>query len=325
MKKVAHIVFRIGISALLFYLLTYKISFRDVGVLLIQYSVVTIVSVLGLYFIAIFVSALRWRALLPESRMSSIIRYTFVGQFYALVLPGQVTGEIAKAYRFTKKNGSKGSRVTSSILIDKIFGFVAVLLLTLVGLFFSSLPEASQYVYMIAPAFLALLFILYFLIFSSASWKIPVSFFGRMMDTCVICRRFSFFMHELILNGREYAKDSIALWKNFLLALLFQVLSVMIIHVLAFELGVRIDFIEWFWIFGVVSVAIILPVTFAGLGLREGLFAFFLVQFNVYPEIAVALSLSILLPQIVGAVIGGLFELAKSESLREIKHASEIV
>lgn len=325
MTKVGHTIFRIGISTLLFYLLTYKISFHDVGILLTRYSFVTIIFVLGLYFIAMFVSALRWRVLIPESRFSTVVRYTFIGQFYALILPGQVTGEIAKAYRFTKKNGSKGSRVTSSILIDKIFGFVAVLLLTLIGLFFSSLPGALQYIYAIGPAFLVLLFVLYFLIFSSVSWRTPPFFLGKIVNTSSTCKRFSLFLHDIVLNGREYAKDSTALWKNFLLGLLFQVLSVMIIHTLAFEQGIRIDPIEWFWIFGVVSVAVILPITFAGLGLREGLFAFFLVQFNVSPEIAVALSLSVLLPQIVGAVIGGLLELTKSESLGKTDVISEAV
>ena len=73
-------------------------------------------------------------------------------------------------------------------------------------------------------------------------------------------------------------------------------------------MGINILFFDWCWIQGVLSLALLLPLTFAGLGIREGTLISILGILGVAPEKALALSFSILGLQIILASIGGLIE-----------------
>lgn len=73
--------------------------------------------------IAVFVShllnALRWRLLLQGFSFPTLIRYTFAGLYYGMVLPGQLAGELAKAYSLGR--GRKDAEtIAASVLVDRV-------------------------------------------------------------------------------------------------------------------------------------------------------------------------------------------------------------
>jgi glycosyltransferase 2 family protein len=81
----------------------------------------------------VLVTALRWWMLLRIQRITislwEAVRLTFLGQFYSLVVPGTVGGDVVKAYYVTKHTHAKAGAVLS-IFIDRVLGLAA---LTLVG------------------------------------------------------------------------------------------------------------------------------------------------------------------------------------------------
>jgi uncharacterized membrane protein YbhN (UPF0104 family) len=79
--------------------------------------------------------------------------------------------------------------------------------------------------------------------------------------------------------------------------------------ILAKAIGINISYYDWCWVFGVISIVVLLPVTIGGVGLREGGFVLLLGYFGVQNDKALALSLSIFGLQITGALIGGAIDL----------------
>jgi hypothetical protein len=76
----------------------------------------------------------------------------------------------------------------------------------------------------------------------------------------------------------------------------------------AHELGVRIHFADWCWLFGLISIATMLPFTIGGIGLREGSFVGALALFGVAAEQALALSLAVFGLLLAGAMVGAVLD-----------------
>jgi len=89
----------------------------------------------------------------------------------------------------------------------------------------------------------------------------------------------------------------------------YQFVCVWINLIIARGLDIHILFAELCWIFGIISVALIMPVTVGGVGLREGGFVFLLGRMGIPSEKAMAMSLSLFGLQIICALIGGILDL----------------
>ncbi|MCC5816436.1 MAG: flippase-like domain-containing protein, partial [Leptospira sp.] len=98
---------------------------------------------------------------------------------------------------------------------------------------------------------------------------------------------------------------------NLSLGVLFQFLAVYINYYVGLELGISVSLFDWFWIFGLISLALFLPITYAGLGIREGSMVGLLGIFSVDPEKAIALSFLILALQLTGVFVGFLWNFKK--------------
>jgi uncharacterized membrane protein YbhN (UPF0104 family) len=95
-----------------------------------------------------------------------------------------------------------------------------------------------------------------------------------------------------------------------LLGILYQLLCITVILIVAPEFGIDVPLVEWLWIFAVVATAALLPLSIAGLGIREGAFVAVLGLLQVPSASALALSLTIFATQLATALLGGLIEFA---------------
>jgi uncharacterized protein (TIRG00374 family) len=102
--------------------------------------------------VSYFVMAYRWQLLLnlQEIRIGlwEIVRLTFLGLFFNVVVPGTVGGDLVKAYYAARHSPRKGS-VLISVVIDRVLGLLTLTLLagamlcTLVW-FMPRTPEITQ-------------------------------------------------------------------------------------------------------------------------------------------------------------------------------------
>jgi uncharacterized membrane protein YbhN (UPF0104 family) len=70
-------------------------------------------------------------------------------------------------------------------------------------------------------------------------------------------------------------------------------------------MGLAVPLSVWFYAVPLVSLAMVLPISISGVGVREGGLAFLLAPFGVTAEQGVALGLLWFLATIVGGLLGG--------------------
>jgi uncharacterized membrane protein YbhN (UPF0104 family) len=113
-----------------------------------------------------------------------------------------------------------------------------------------------------------------------------------------------------------YARAPGPLVRAILLGLLFQAANVATVTVFATELGIPLDAFDLALVFSVVSLVVLLPLSIAGLGIREGTFAAILGLYGVGVSTSVALSLAVFSLQLLSACVGAVVDLHFSRRVR---------
>ena len=81
---------------------------HDIWMSLNSISTLSLVLSLILFLMADLVATYKWNILLPESPFLMLLKFVFISQYYAIILPGQLAGETMKAYFMGK--GTKKCR-----------------------------------------------------------------------------------------------------------------------------------------------------------------------------------------------------------------------
>jgi len=97
-----------------------------------------------------------------------------------------------------------------------------------------------------------------------------------------------------------------ALFAALSLSLVLQVLGMGAVVLLAKDMGLSPPLLFYFAAFPLVAILTILPISFNGIGIREGGFIYFLGLKGISAEKALTLSLSFFAIQVVASLIGGL-------------------
>jgi uncharacterized membrane protein YbhN (UPF0104 family) len=88
-----------------------------------------------------------------------------------------------------------------------------------------------------------------------------------------------------------------------------------------FTKALNIDISIWVigWVRSAMTIAIMLPISFAGLGIREGTLVFLLGQYGIMPSDSMALSFLFLFRSILTSLAGGLFEFKNFAFSKQLK------
>ncbi|MBI3018677.1 MAG: flippase-like domain-containing protein [Deltaproteobacteria bacterium] len=129
-----------------FFLQILKISFAvSIFIYLLKSGKVDFQKVRGAFFdshwillslfgmgISLFITTWRWRLLLLSQAIDisfkKSLKLVFIGHFFNIVIPGSVSGDIAKAY-YLSKNAKDKIKTTLSIIIDRFIGLVSLLVI----------------------------------------------------------------------------------------------------------------------------------------------------------------------------------------------------
>jgi uncharacterized membrane protein YbhN (UPF0104 family) len=95
----------------------------------------------------------------------------------------------------------------------------------------------------------------------------------------------------------------------FIFTIVFEAFGILAMYLLALSLDLPITIIQIGWIRSVILLISMVPITFAGIGVRDSGLILLLGIYGVAAPDAVALSFLILLGNFVLALVGGIFEL----------------
>lgn len=296
-------VLKIALTALLLYLFIARTDLKGIVAVLSRLSWELIIALALLNILGVFISAYKWRMLLPDTKFSRLATACFASYYIALLLPGQLAQEGAKAYYLSLAPSPKMHRIAASVVIDKIVSIIGLLVVGCIGLALSSTP---------LPRSLTWLFVISGLLAILSLFSLRAIWFYSRVSRLLARLGLLLPAQERMINGfsglfeawHVYSKNLPLLASNVLVAVLYQLVGVLIFYLLSCGLHLSVGFFDWSWIVGALTLALFLPLTFGGLGIREGTLIGILGIYGYRNETAIAVSLTAFSFVIMLAVIG---------------------
>jgi glycosyltransferase 2 family protein len=287
---------RLAITALVFAYLFKRIDISEVGDSLARISPLALLGGVGGALIALGSGLVRWRVLfgaygaraLPG--WAELARLYMIAQFYNL-LPGAVGGDVVRGYATRRYFDDAGAvRSVGVVLVDRLLGFLGLLLVASIATLTSPLPAREVLTY----AALGLL--------AALGAVTAMTLARRLAD--VLPERIA----RLARMLPELHRPSL-----FAVAVALSLLSHIGVSLAGFAIlaGVapQVRLLEALVIFPLGALAAYFPLTFAGAGARDAALIFLCAQYGVARGDALAASLSLLLLQLSIAAVGGLVNL----------------
>ncbi len=263
-----------------------------------------LISAFALYFMAYVFCLLRWQMLLKAAGIHLSLKRTIIsfsgGIFFNTFLPSTVGGDFVRSIDLAAHT-QKPRQVIATVLLDRLSGFVALIVLALSALLIGwKLVEEKAVLSSVAIITTLLIIILGVLfndfLFSKIN-KLFASFgAGRIASG----------LRNLHQEIHLFKRHRLVIFKNLLLSLLVQIISPLTFYIIALSLGVKIDIIYFFVFLPIIGAVALLPISIGGLGLRDAATIFFFAKVGVSKDLAFAMSLLNFSFILIYAAIGGL-------------------
>jgi len=205
----------------------------------------------GLMFVVQLLVAIKWLVLLRARDVQQpflrVARMYCVGNLLSNVLPTAVGGDVYRVYRMQREAQARAADVTMSVLYERATGYGAMTCLGALGAAFHYGNLAIGLLALAAGGVAALVLAL----------VLP-----RMPFPAI---RHDHFLRNLLAHRREL----MAVYQMSVFSIAIQALYISTIALAGHALGIDVSW--WYWAFAtwVVAIALLLPVTLGGLGVRE--------------------------------------------------------
>jgi uncharacterized protein (TIRG00374 family) len=215
------------------------------------------------------------------------------GLFFNQAMPSSVGGDVIRGY-YLKKQGITLGRATLGVLMDRLFGMVGLLLLVVASLplLFELINDSiarSGVLFIALGISLALLFIFF-------TDKLPGNF-----SHLKVIRGF----YSLSQDGRHCISKNYNGLIIIIISILIHLISVVTVMTMAIGLGINVEWSGFLLIIPLVTLMMVVPISIAGWGVREGVMVVGFGYLGVAPEAALALSILYGLLMLVVALPGG--------------------
>ena len=256
----------------------------------------------------VIIRAFRWQILLKaiqvEVPLGELTAIYFIGFLFNNLLPSGLGGDAMRMFELSKHT-ERGSDAVTSVVVDRFLGLSSLQAIALAALLFNwhAIPAAVAYFTVII--FVVGLTLGYLLINRRLYLMLQrrVGLFRRLTGVKKIGNLFESF--------QRYPLP--ALGKAYLVALLFNLSLIAMNFFLGLAIGAEASLAQYAVFVPITSLVLLIPISFAGLGVREETYRQLFGQIGVSNEVAVALSLLVyVFGNIVTGLIGGVVYLWRS-------------
>lgn len=290
--------------------------FLDTGTLLARLRGISLPYLVFAFLLVIvnrILMPLKWNLLLRAagtwlSHFEAIRIYT-ISSFLGLVLPPTVGADSVRTY-YLKKDDVKVTDAVASIIIERLFGFLVLLLFTIAGyvlllrLLRDGDLQATTVTTILATVSVVLLALLY-ASFTPLLQGIADRLARRLEATRM--KKAGAGVASLVKAYQDYSHRKRTLVVFSLLTVLELTIVILRSYIVALALGVEVPLIVFFAFLPLVTLLNRLPISFDGFGINEALFIYFLALFGVAHESGFLIGLVSHLLFIAGVLPGGLF------------------
>jgi hypothetical protein len=245
-------------------------------------------------------STLRWmqvmRSLGLRSRFDTLLSHSLAGQFVSNALPTTIGGDVVRISRLSKNTGdSPGS--FSSVVLDRLTGWIVLPLITLLGLLLNpSLRELGAQTRLVVAVALGTLVLLILVLYAADHRLLGGRFRNR--------EGWQRFVAAIHLGLGSLRRRPMAVVSVVAVGFVYQFVLVLSAFMAARALGIAVGLTALMVFFPIVLIAQVMPISIAGLGVREFMFVFLLSAVGVPDQQALALGLLVWILTVATSLLG---------------------
>jgi glycosyltransferase 2 family protein len=268
---------------------------------------------IGVYYVGVLVSCLKWRLTLTVEGitlpLSLLLRWYLIGAFVSNFLPSDIGGDLGRGYFAVRQTGRAGA-VTRSILVERLSGLAAMLVLAWIGalVFFPGLRWLILGGTLGAFAVAGVL-----LLGAGRNLRLRRWMAGRF---ALLPPR----LHNGISSswevGQIYLSRPAVIAKIAVISFGFQVLAGCGLWLNLSAVGVDVPLAPVILVMALASLASLLPIAVNGWGVREGVLVSLLALIGAPPELVLAAALLARVLVLVVTLPGGLLLLTTGSADR---------
>ena len=277
---------KILVSGVFLYAVVSKTGIEKIASSLRDISPFSFLLAVLIYLFSLLISALRWQLLLHERfSFKRLLSFYMIGSFFNHILPGIIGGDAVKAYYLYRDTGKGGSAV-ASVFMDRYIGFTALMFVGIIAFPFGLEYFRGSYIEWILP--------LIVLLFVAGSFVV----FGLKLGKGIKFLTGFYGYFEL------YKGKGRTIMKTFAISLVIQVVIIFAIFVLSRGLKMDTPLLPFFMFIPIITTISSIPVSIAGIGVREASFVLLFGSLGVSPTHATAMSFAWFLSILTGSLPG---------------------
>jgi uncharacterized membrane protein YbhN (UPF0104 family) len=248
----------------------------------------------GLYLLSQFVSAYRWQFLAKALQFRLALRefydYYLMGMFFSLFLPGSIGGDVVRMFYLAKRCNRKKRESLLTLLAERGVGLVAVLLMTCVVCL---TPDAAPLPWAVRLPVIAM------------SAMAVLGFITlRVVPIYKLAQRFPAL--DVLVQAEVYWRDVPLLARSVGISLVIQAVMISVQYGIAQALGMDVPLLYLIAVYGIVGLISVIPISFNGIGVREGAYMNLFKFAGVAPETGLAFALYWFLISALTSLVGGI-------------------
>jgi uncharacterized membrane protein YbhN (UPF0104 family) len=287
MKRILSFVLKVLISSVLLYIFLSRVDINAVKEILKETKIPLFIAGFLVYLSTVFVSTKRWSLFLPSGlKYFKLVSLYFIGAFFNTFLPGLIGGDAVKAFYLYRHIG-KGGLSLAAVFMDRYMGLVAMACIA-----FISLIVGYPYIKGTGIVWIILVFLGALLLGSLFLWKVK---WGKIK-----------FLSSFYTPLMGYKAEKETIYKGLMLGFAVQCLGITSVYFLSLSIGLKVSIVYFFMFIPIISAASAIPVSIAGLGIREAGYVILFTRVGVTSAAALSLSLLLFTTMVLVNLIGGI-------------------
>jgi hypothetical protein len=287
MKKILSFSLKFLVSGVLLYIFFSRVDIEAVFKILKQVEIPLFIAGFLVYLCIVLISTKRWSLFLPPGiKYLRLVSLYFIGSFFNTFLPGLIGGDAIKAYYLYRHIG-KGGLSLAAVFMDRYMGLSAM-----AGIAFVAFIGGYSYIKG-----------------SEIIWLIPI-FCGGFLSASLILWKVNWgkikFLSSFYTPLMEYKTRKKIILKGLLLGLAVQSGVIITVYILSLSIGLEVPILSFFIFIPIITAASAIPVSIAGLGIREAGFVILFPKVGLTSEESLSLSLLMFTVMCIVNLIGGI-------------------
>ena len=308
---------------IIFYWILKSVNINDAITVLLKANLSFFIFAFLLNNLSSIFLTIKWHRLAKPLDLKSnfiyLLKLNYISFFYSSFVPGQSSGELIKGLKLAKKEDG-AQKVWVPIFIDKITNLLIVFLIGFIAVIFDETFRKNSLLVFLITLLTILLSLATIILFSENTDHCVKFIKDILIKVLKLFKIKSDPVKDFSLGYfKEYKKHDFLMFETLVWSLLIKIPHIFAFYLLAKGLNIDLSIIQSAWLFSIISVVTLIPVSFSGLGIREGTMIIMLSQIGVQTTSALSLSLLIFITGVIVALIGGVLELFSGIKLTKNK------